>query len=168
VKRGNIMDTKIILEDILVRAVDLQPERQQDKPGSAPATVTLEVTPEDALVLTRALEAGSIRLALRPTLDNGKKSEQKPELVVAEPAPAPPAPAPELPKPKPAQVSSLKIFNGNRVLSVNHVTQDGQTTTEYGKGLDLPQLPAVSPEPATRPAEKITTPAGQRTAPRGG
>ncbi len=42
-------ESRVILQNILVRAVDQQAMKPEDKPGLVPATVTLEVTPQQAL-----------------------------------------------------------------------------------------------------------------------
>jgi len=159
-KKDSKTDASTILEDILVRAVDLQPERQQDRPGAPPATVTVEVTKDESIILTKALEAGSLRLALRPSVDAGKKAEPRkktepkpePKEVVVK---APPKPAaPELP---PATINRLRIFNSNSLMNVTHVTVDGETVTEVGK--------AFSEEPIRpRPTQKAADKAGTKPA----
>src|SRR6516162_4245590 len=63
-------DSRVILQNILVRAVDQQAMKPEDKPGLVPATVTLEVTPQQALALARVQDLGSITLALRPYGDD--------------------------------------------------------------------------------------------------
>jgi pilus assembly protein CpaB len=70
-------DSKMILENVLVRAVDQQPVRPEDKASMIPATVTLELTPEQALKLCQFKESGSLTLLLRPFGDNTKLEADK-------------------------------------------------------------------------------------------
>jgi len=154
-KKDSKTEATTILEDILVRAVDLVPERQQDRPGAAPATVTVEVTKEESIVLTKALEAGSLRLALRPSVDGGKKSEPRPrpqpkpepkEVVVKKPA------EPDLP---PATINRMRIFNNHNLTNVTHVTVEGETVTEVGRAFtEDPARPKPAHKPVEKPAEK--------------
>src|SRR5262249_18518368 len=58
--------SKIILQNVLVLAVDQQPVRPEDKQAMVPSTVTLAVTPEQAERLTLASETGLLKLILRP------------------------------------------------------------------------------------------------------
>ncbi len=74
-------DTKLILQNVLVRAVDLLPVRPEDKPGHVPATVTLELSPKDTQKLISATDSGGIiTLALRPFGDNSKVMEEGKEV----------------------------------------------------------------------------------------
>jgi Flp pilus assembly protein CpaB len=68
--RQNLVTT-VVLQDIRVLAQDQSMQPAGDKPGSVPATVTLEVDPSQALELTKAKEAGGkITLLLRPFGDH--------------------------------------------------------------------------------------------------
>lgn len=59
--------SRLLLEDIPVLAVGPRLESGQRVPrGEAPRSITLAVTPEQAVALTLAEERGRIRLALRP------------------------------------------------------------------------------------------------------
>jgi Flp pilus assembly protein CpaB len=79
-------DTKLLLQNVLVRAVDLLPARPEDKAGHVPATVTLELSPKDTQRLISATDSGGIiTLALRPFGDNSKVQEEGKEI-----APPPP------------------------------------------------------------------------------
>jgi len=153
-KKDSKIEAKVVLEDILVRAVDLQPERQQDRPGAAPATVTVEVNEEDALILTKVMETGSLRLALRPTVDAGKKADPKPRARKEEKEVAVQAPPKE--QGPTAEIHRLRIFNNQNLTNVTHSTIDGETVTEVGK--------AFTEEPARfKPASKSAAPAAGST-----
>ena len=74
-------ETKLLLQNVLVRAVDQMPARPEDKPGHVPATVTFELSPKDSRTLIAATDAGAvITLALRPFGDNSKVQEEGKEI----------------------------------------------------------------------------------------
>jgi len=86
-----------ILRDVKVLAVDQTAATDKNEPVIVRA-VTLEVNPEQAEILVKAKEEGSIQLTLRNPLDDEVFVEVKPA-----PAPAPvarPAPAPAPPRPR--------------------------------------------------------------------
>lgn len=56
--------TDVILQDIIVRAIDQTSDEQRDRPQVA-KTVTVEVTPDEAQKLALAMQVGSLSLALR-------------------------------------------------------------------------------------------------------
>jgi pilus assembly protein CpaB len=59
--------SKILLQNILVLAVDQTAVRSEDgKAAAIPNTVTVQVTPEQAEKLSMAQELGTLRLSLRP------------------------------------------------------------------------------------------------------
>ena len=60
---------KVVLQNVLVSAVDLQSVKPEDKQGMVPSTVTLEVTPQEALLLARVEDTGSLILSLRSVGD---------------------------------------------------------------------------------------------------
>ncbi len=66
--------SKIILQNILVLAVDQQQTRPDDKQAVVANTVTVEVTPAQAEALSLATELGSLRLILRSFGDEDKVS----------------------------------------------------------------------------------------------
>jgi len=132
VMRRNENETysKIILQNVLVLAVDQSPIRPDDKPTMVASTVTVQVTPGQAEALSLASDLGSLRLILRAfgdeekvatrgvtpksllQADNGEAKEPEPP-----PAPKPaPAPAPVVvvkPKePPPPKTHTLTIYNG--------------------------------------------------------
>ncbi|MGE3808013.1 MAG: Flp pilus assembly protein CpaB [Gemmataceae bacterium] len=78
-----------VLEDVLVRGVDQESLRPADGSKVEFKTVTLEVTPEEALKLAQVVDTGAIRLIMRPFGDKRKHSESVKE------APPPPPPPPE-------------------------------------------------------------------------
>ncbi|SRR5229473_980819 len=59
-------DTKMVLENVLVRAVDQQPVRPEDRASMIPTTVTLELSPEQSLKLCTYKDTGTLTLLLRP------------------------------------------------------------------------------------------------------
>jgi pilus assembly protein CpaB len=63
---------KVILQNVLVLAVDQSPTRPDDKPAMLASTVTVEVTPNQAEKLSMASELGPIRLILRSFGDDEK------------------------------------------------------------------------------------------------
>ncbi|WP_439862112.1 Flp pilus assembly protein CpaB [Pseudomonas sp. MBLB4136] len=93
VGNGNDSESKTILEDLRVLAVDQTASTDKTQPVVVRA-VTLEMTGEEAEVLVKAQSEGKLQLALRNPLDNQKKPE--PTVAAAEPAVpvATPAPAP--------------------------------------------------------------------------
>jgi pilus assembly protein CpaB len=141
-------DSKVVLQNILVRAVDQQAMKPDDKPGLVPATVTMEVTPAEALVLARVKDTGTLTLALRAAGDDHIDVVETTH-VAAPPLPPPPKPVElpkvvELPKPPaspkqevvakaatepPAEKKVLVIQNGSQWLRATYVIQDGETHT---------------------------------------
>jgi pilus assembly protein CpaB len=121
-------DSRVILQNILVRAVDQQAMKPEDKPGMVPATVTLEVTPQQALALARVQDLGVLTLALRPYGDDHVDGGDY--------APPPPPPAPPEPKkvvevaaPVVVEKKTLVIQNGSQWIRATYITQNGETST---------------------------------------
>ena len=85
VRAQGTSDSKMILENVLVRAVDQQPVRPEDKASMIPATVTLELSPEQALKLCQYKEGGSLTLLLRPFGDNTKLEADKGDVALNKP-----------------------------------------------------------------------------------
>ena len=71
--KDQLAEAKILLQNILVRAVERQLPANENRMELVPLIVTLEVTPEEALVLAPVKESGFITLVLRPKRDNDKK-----------------------------------------------------------------------------------------------
>jgi len=69
-RAGAGAESKLVLENVLVRAVDVQPVRPEDKASIIPQTVTLQLTPEQALKLASYVGTGTLTLLLRPFGDN--------------------------------------------------------------------------------------------------
>ncbi|WPC06928.1 Flp pilus assembly protein CpaB [Pseudomonas benzenivorans] len=87
---GNEAESKTILEDLRVLAVDQTASTDKTQPVVVRA-VTLEMTSEEAEVLVKAQTEGKLQLALRNPLNNEKKPEvvEEPAAVAAAPAPSP-------------------------------------------------------------------------------
>jgi len=79
-----------ILEDLRVLAVDQTASTDKTQPVVVRA-VTLEMTPEQTVVLVKGMTEGKLQLALRNPLDNQKKPEAAEPVVVVKQLP-PPAP----------------------------------------------------------------------------
>ncbi|HVS38331.1 MAG TPA: Flp pilus assembly protein CpaB [Gemmataceae bacterium] len=70
-KRGDVdSDTQIILQNMLVLAVDQINQRADDKPTMLGTTATLAATPEEAQQLALAQSLGDLRLLLRQPTDD--------------------------------------------------------------------------------------------------
>jgi Flp pilus assembly protein CpaB len=167
------VESRLLLQRILVRAIDLLPVRPDDRSGMVPTTVTLEVTPEQALMLA-AVRDGNLTLSLRSVTDNA-------ELNVAAPLPKPPPPPPPalsqlaqlLPKvpamkpvkPDPVDRSTLTVFNGANWTRATFITRKGETTTEIESSSPsdnrAPVVPAPTPPSfAPKTDVNVNTPAG--------
>jgi Flp pilus assembly protein CpaB len=114
---GNESSAKLILQNMLVMAVDDIETRNPDKKSIVPATVTLAATPEEAGRLALAAKLGELRLLPRSPVDSSRiaQFEVKPEdlkrqprdnssskgspddVVKAEPIASPVLPLPPLP-----------------------------------------------------------------------
>jgi len=126
-QRGS--EAKVILENILVKAIDLLPVRPEDRPGMVGGTATLEVTPQEALKLAGVQGTGTLFLLLRPFNDNAtvKEADVDPSTIIPPPPPpekkietpvvaTAPAAATEAPKPSNEdKVAVVTIINGSSV-----------------------------------------------------
>jgi Flp pilus assembly protein CpaB len=151
--RGGDKDVKgrTLLQNIHVLAVDLLDKRPEDRSGHVPATVTLEVFPEEAELLAAAQTSGTITFSLR-ALGDGQKVDPAPTPVVQA---APKEVVAEQPKPKeevktePAvEKTTLTIFQGTQTIRATYTTQNGeiQTTIERNQpDSNLPSGPFVPP-----------------------
>jgi pilus assembly protein CpaB len=83
-KEGKRAQTRTVLEDIKVLAVDQTASPEKDKPVVVRA-VTLEMAPEEAEVLVKSTQEGTLQLTLRNPLDKtpAKKPESRPVKRVA-------------------------------------------------------------------------------------
>jgi pilus assembly protein CpaB len=103
-----------ILRDVKVLAVDQTAATEKNEPVIVRA-VTLEVKPEQAEVLFKAREEGSILLTLRNPLDDEPLvTEEEPEAVEDE-ASGPAAPAPRRVAPPPTPKFNVTIIRGTNV-----------------------------------------------------
>jgi Flp pilus assembly protein CpaB len=167
------MESRLILQKILVRAIDLLPVRPDDRSGMVPTTVTLEVTPEQALMLA-AVRDGNLTLSLRAVTDSA-------ELTTLSSLPKPPPPpqpaqpmitqfAQMLQKPAkadPVQRRALTVYNGPNWTRATFVTRNGETTTEIetsapagAQTTALPPLPPLFAPLAPKSDAGVNTPAG--------
>lgn len=83
---NNDAESKTILEDLRVLAVDQTASTDKTQPVVV-RSVTLEMMPDEAEILVKAMAEGHLQLALRNPLDNQKKPVEP--AVVEKPAPAP-------------------------------------------------------------------------------
>src|SRR5262249_48372768 len=148
-------ESRVILQNILVRAVDQQAMKPEDKPGLVPATVTLEVTPQQALALARVQDLGTITLALRPYGDDHVDSGDY------TPPPEPKKPLFELPK-LPLERKTLVIQNGSQWIRATYTTQNGETTTtierSHSESVALPPAPVRREEVVAKPQDQKPSP----------
>jgi pilus assembly protein CpaB len=72
IRKGDQQHSKIILQNVLVLAVDTLSQRPDDRQAIVSNTVTVEVTPAEAEKLALATEMGRFRLILRPWGDEEK------------------------------------------------------------------------------------------------
>jgi pilus assembly protein CpaB len=138
---GQSAEAKLVLQNILVRAVDTTNVRPEDRHAIPPNTVTLEVTNEEALELAKRSATGQMKLVLRAADDQSRVevAEEKKELPEL-PLPALPAEIKESPSvepkdPIPSTTESPTIKpkarewvqtlrNGNKVTKVVYRVQD--------------------------------------------
>jgi pilus assembly protein CpaB len=148
-------ESRVILQNILVRAVDQQAMKPEDKPGMVPATVTLEVTPQQALSLARVQDLGSITLALRPYGDDhvdigdyAPSAPPEPKRVVVAEAPS-----------SGMEKKTLVIQNGSQWIRATYTTRNGETSTTIERSQsESAALPAAPREEvaAKAPAQKAS------------
>jgi pilus assembly protein CpaB len=72
IKRNEEQFSRIILQNVLVLAVDTMDRRPDDKQAVVSSTVTVMVTPTEAEKISLATELGTLRLILRPFGDEEK------------------------------------------------------------------------------------------------
>ena len=121
-----------ILRDVKVLAVDQTAATEKNEPVIVRA-VTLEVNPEQAEILVKAKEEGSIQLTLRNPLDDEVFVEAKPPpapapVVRAAPAPAPPRPRGRHRDPRNRrQHRERAVLNSRILLRIRHEHRSIQT-----------------------------------------
>jgi pilus assembly protein CpaB len=94
-KTGNAnAQAETILEDLRVLAVDQTASTDKTQPVVVRA-VTLEMTPEEAEILVKAMAEGRLQLALRNPLDNQKRPPEPPPVATLPEPAAGPAPQPK-------------------------------------------------------------------------
>jgi pilus assembly protein CpaB len=72
---GNVVSSQVILSNVRVLAIDQAPKEKEGQNAVLGKTATLEVTPDDAEILARARQSGTLSLALRSIAD-GKNVAQ--------------------------------------------------------------------------------------------
>jgi Flp pilus assembly protein CpaB len=176
--RGSDASTSVILQSMLVLAVDAQVDRTSETKALLGQTVTLAATPEEAAKLTLGQSTGELRLMLksdkdsRPTnhvvarktdLQKGHSPDPRhsePEPVRSTTNPAVPLPAlppdavarGEEPKPKPKKPHVLIIRTGTS--TERHLFHEGEEDDATASS-----PPARSPEPK-KPEPKKPEPKG--------
>lgn len=156
---------KVVLENVLVRAIDLASNRPEDKPGMIGAVATLEVDPKQMVELARYRNTGSLYLALRPSGDDGestvaqakpKEEEYTPKDVSQPPAPIVEQPIKQpntgpAPAPPEEKVAVMTVINGSSwTENAYKVNSKGAVT-----GFDTKQSPrSEAPKPEPKPETK--------------
>jgi Flp pilus assembly protein CpaB len=101
--------SKVLLENVLVLAIDLATQRAEDRVGAPGATATLQMdNTEQVLTLTGARDRGTLSLVMRPPNDDGQSKESETVGTVAV-APPPPPPPFEDPKEEPKVTGPTKV-----------------------------------------------------------
>jgi pilus assembly protein CpaB len=177
---NNETGSKIILQNVLVLAVDTIHQRPDDKSAIVGNTVTLCVTPEQAEKLTLAQELGQLKLILRPFGDEevvrtqganpkeivrGNDSAEPPDSDLGSKAPVwGGSKVPDVPKtgeekvadnkpvdPPPApKTHTMTIYNGESVTKAVFVLGDKDGPTEV-------QIEKSQPERRTEPRPSVPT-----------
>jgi Flp pilus assembly protein CpaB len=154
-------ESRVVLQNVLVLAVDQTDRKPDEKQGVVPATVTFEVSPEQALQLARVKDTGTIMLSLLAPGDYGPA-----ETGTAKATPKPrPEPEPEQkPEPKPEtkiviverpvepkiERTTLVIHNGLHRQEVVFETKNGETRSS-GADNSLAEQPSPGPAPVAPP-----------------
>jgi pilus assembly protein CpaB len=74
-EKDNIVTSQVILANVRVLAIDQAPKEREGQNAVVGKTATLELTPGDAEILTRARQSGTLSLALRSIADGGKTAD---------------------------------------------------------------------------------------------
>jgi pilus assembly protein CpaB len=148
--RGNKDEVKaqMILQKILVLAVDTMEKRPDDRSAVVSTTVSLLVTPEEATVLAAAQNTGVITFSLRSKQDDATVAIEKAKPKEPEPLPEPEKPVevakdPEAPKVAPITVT---IINGSSMTKAQFAV-DGSSVTTERFGPEPVSPPALPPAP---------------------
>jgi pilus assembly protein CpaB len=92
--KGDEVRTETLIQDLKVLAVDQESSNDKNKP-TVVRSVTLEMTPDQAEQAFRAVEEGSIQLALRNPVDQNQVEPRAVAGAAPAIAPVPPPPPPE-------------------------------------------------------------------------
>lgn len=164
-------EARLILENVLVRAVGMLPVRPEDRPGILDATATLELSPDEIEDLAKVQDSGMLRLSLRPSGDQSTPGKERKEKVEAKgPDVAPPPPQPEGEKtetvktdekteatPKvevkdPETVTKvMTVYNGQNWIQRVYVL-DKKTGEIISSEVRQSDTPRVEPKPEAKPA----------------
>jgi pilus assembly protein CpaB len=125
VRRGEDVQSKIILQNVLVLAVDQTSQRPEDKLATVSSTVTVLVTPAQAEKLSLATETGTLRLILRPFGD-----EESITTAGATPR---------------SLNSSGDSKNEEQLVALEHSHEKARKAVWASKIPDVPSTPAVTP-----------------------
>jgi len=142
----------LLLEDVLVLAIDLSTGRQEDKPGMAGGTATLQLdNGEQVLKLSGARDRGSLSLVMRSSGDDGKKGRNEEKLAAAPTVlPPPPPPFEEVkedtkttgisdgtPEKPVKRIKSVDIVNGDKGARISYeFDKDGKVIDVTAKSFD--------------------------------
>jgi pilus assembly protein CpaB len=126
-RSGNNQDAKMVLENVLVRAIDQQPVRPEDKAATIPTTVTLQLTPEQSLKLCAYKDSGNLTLLLRPIGDDSKIEGEKADLAKPD----------QPPKRQDRKRIVQVITNGLNSKAIPYVQRDKQWVTDTERPADL-------------------------------
>jgi pilus assembly protein CpaB len=66
---SNVVSSQVVLSNVRVLAIDQAPKEREGQNAVLGKTATLEVTPDDAEILARARQSGTLSLALRSIAD---------------------------------------------------------------------------------------------------
>src|ERR1700692_617077 len=74
-EKDNVVTSQVVLANVRVLAIDQAPKEKEGQNAVLGKTATLELTPGDAEILTRARQSGTLSLALRSIADGGKTAD---------------------------------------------------------------------------------------------
>src|SRR6478672_12821367 len=74
-EKDNVVTSQVVLANVRVLAIDQAPKEKEGQNAVLGKTATLELTPADAEILTRARQSGTLSLVLRSIADGGKAAE---------------------------------------------------------------------------------------------
>ena len=130
-RSGSNAEAKMVLENVLVRAVDQQPVRPEDKAAMIPTTVTLQLSPEQSLKLCNYTSGGNLTLLLRPIGDDSKVEAGEKDIAPKLASPDQPARRPD--RKRTAQV----IINGPNTKVTPYFERDKKWVPDTDRSGDL-------------------------------